>query len=429
MRNRFLLFAAILICVVQAFDSGPRAQLIPARAGGPPPGPIPATLFGMAIIFPDNWPTVAFSSRKGSGMSWHRLEPERGQFKWARLDQQVSSAQHHGATYLYTSNKVPRWAASDPRSCKPAFPGAREVGCTSGVSDIKDWDDFVTALATRYKGRIQAYELWNEPDQDFTGPMAELVLLTQHMHDIIRRIDPGAVIVAPAPVKADWSERYWAAGGVRDVDAVSIHGYPKGFPAKPETIGPRKAEPMKAIMAKYGLADKPLWDTEASWGDASSGVTDPQEQAAFVARFYLLHWSSGFSRFYWYSWDDNGDGPGGVGWGTLFNPNTHTALPAAGAYQEVYNWMVGATMTGSCTVSADSTWICPLTRAGGYQALAIWNTAASKAYVPPSQYTHYRDLAGNTFPIRGPVTIGSKPLLVTTSGLPVPPANVRPTVK
>jgi len=412
----------VVLCFLQASDGAPGALRAAANSTAAPVGPIPATLFNMCIVFPENWPSVSFFSRKVARASWRHLEPQKGQFNWAVLDEQVSVAQQHGATILYTSDLVPQWAAKDPGSCRPSSSSSSAAGCKSGVNDGRDWDEFVAALATRYKGKIEVYELWNEPDQDFTGPMSDFVPLTQHMHDIIRKIDPDAMIASPAPVNANWADRYFSAGGVKDVDVVTVHGYPTHRPAKPEILGPEKAEPMKTIMAKYGIAGKPLWDTEASWGDNTYGVNDPQEQAGFVARFYLLHWSNGFTRFYWYSWDDN------ELWGTLWD-NKSGPHPAAIAYEQVQNWMVGATMTSPCTMASDSTWTCALTRLGGGQALAIWNAATSKSYAPAAQYTEYRDLAGNTVQIRGPVTIGRKPLLLMSAEAPAKAAPSRPESK
>ena len=31
-------------------------------------------------------------------------------------------------------------------------------------SNLQDYADFVSALATRYRGRIQIYQVWNEPN-------------------------------------------------------------------------------------------------------------------------------------------------------------------------------------------------------------------------------------------------------------------------
>jgi hypothetical protein len=96
------------------------------------------------------------------------------------------------------------------------------------VTNIKDWDDYVTALVTRYKGRIQIYELWNEPNGSFTGTMADLVTLTAHMYNISRSIDHDAFILSPSPSTSgigSYIDNYFAAGGPTGVDGISFHTY------------------------------------------------------------------------------------------------------------------------------------------------------------------------------------------------------------
>ena len=414
MRNRLALILVILFSLLQASSSSPQSVKAANVSASPPAGPIPASFFGLHVIN-DNWPISTFGVIRTSGVSWPTIEKSRGTFDWSNLDGQVSRAQQHSKPVYYATDGMPNWFG--------------------GVSDIQAWDDFVTAMVTRYKGKIEIYELWNEPDQDSkvsSMGMAGFVTMTQHMRDSIRKADPAALIASPATVgNVNWMDNYWGAGGVTDMDIVVLHGYPSQVPSQPETIGPKNAIPMVALMTKYGLTSKPMWDSEASWGDSTSGVTDLQQQAGFVARFYLLHWSNGFTRFYWYSWDDDGNGPGGVGWGSLFNPATKQALPGATAYQQVYNWMVGATMPSPCTMASDSTWTCSLTRPGGFQASAVWNSATSKSFTPPSQYKQWQDLAGGSHSVSGSVTIGYSPILLTStsSPAPVPPTRLSLLVK
>ena len=141
------------------------------------------------------------------------------------------------------------------------------------ITDISEWDKFITALVTRYKGKL-IYELWNEPEDknSWTGSVGDMVILTSHMYNIIRSIDPGALIIAPSG-SATYMDLYYAAGGVRTVDVVSVHGYPDPRSNDvAETIGGFLSVPMKAVMAKYGLSQKPLWDTEGSWGNTKFEV-------------------------------------------------------------------------------------------------------------------------------------------------------------
>lgn len=383
-------------------------------------GPIPPSFFGMTIGDPMSWPTVSFGVMgKGSRIQWSYIEPTQGTRNWTRLDAHVNSAQTHGMRYLQPLvGACPCWAAPPSLQSQCTTNANGYLSFPGMVNNTADWDSFVTAMATRYAGKID-YELSNEPDQGFIGTTANMVTLTTHAYNIIRAIDPKAIIVGPSYVHANNLSAYYAAGGVRTIDVNSIHGYPDPANDVPEAIQGFIAMPFLSVFSTYGISNKPLWDTEGSWGDESSGaIRDPNLQVAFVARYYLLHWSMGFSRLNWYIWRDAVDG-----WGFLLNATTNTLRPAAAAYQQVYNWMVGATMASPCSKNGSTDiyhaiYSCDLTRSGGYQARAVWNTDRSSTYVAPSQYTQYRDLAGNTssIPSNHQVTIGTQPILLTSVG-------------
>ena len=376
-------------------------------------GPVPSTYFAMHILQPSDWPTVSVGALgKVTGVLWPYVEPTRGQYNWTRLDEFVDEANANGVGLMYSSEGVPPWAAADQSTCTPQEYFAPY--CTSTVSNLQYWDDFVTQLVTRYRGRIQIYELWNEPSQRFTGTMEQLVVLTQHEHDIIRSIDPAATILSPAVIAegSAYLDSYFAAGGTVDIDAVAMHGYSTPTNDIAEMITQSISTSIKSVMGKYGLSAKALWNTETSWGPQNKGaITDPDLQAAFVARAYFLDWSIGISRFYWYAWDSPVVG-------TLWTPGSAPTEPAV-AYEQVRNWITGATMPQPCSINGAASayhavYTCDLTRSAGYEARAVWNTDGPSTYAAQAQYVQYRDLQGNVFdvPTSHQVTIGHKPILL-----------------
>lgn len=377
-------------------------------------GPVPSTYFGMHTTSPNDWPTVPFGALgKMPGTMWPNLEPTSGNFNWALLDQFVNDAKAHGMGAMYSTTGVPPWAAADQSTCTPdTFAGV--YTCSGNVSNLADWDAFITALVSRYKGQIQIYELWNEPQNTFSGTVAQMVALTQHEHDIIRSLDPTATILSPSMVSWGYQylDSYLAAGGTQDVDVIAFHLYPDPSNDVAETVTLSATSTLRAVMKEYGLSSKPMWDTEGSWGYASSGaITDPDLRAAFISRDYLLHWSMGISRLYWYSWDEPNIG-------TLWSPGGAPS-EAATAFQQTYTWMNGAVLAQPCSDNGASSayhaiYTCEFTRSAGYQALAVWNTDEESTYAAPSQYVHYRDLSGGVYsvPVGHQVTIGPKPILL-----------------
>ena len=142
-------------------------------------------------------------------------------------------------------------------------------------------------------------------------------------------------------------------------------------------------------------------------------------RAAFLARMYLVHWSSGATRFYWYQWNNSS-------FGTLWKPDptnpsaAGTVLEPGTAYGQIYDWMVGATMTSPCTANG-SVWTCEFSRPNGYLAQAVWDASQScsggvcttSSFTFDPQYINYRDLSGSTSTLSGStVAIGAKPILL-----------------
>src|ERR1700676_1936969 len=273
---------------------------------------IPSTLFGMNIIYQGDWPAVPFGSHgKGGLNSWLYVERTKGTFNWSNLDSEVAVANSHGLNYFWSMSEAPPWAVTDQSSCSIAADGV-SLACKANVTDLAGFHDFTVALATRYDGnhghgRIAVYELYNEPETFFTGSLSNLVAQTVQMYNDIRATDPTAKIVGIGMTYPDtyftpggYMDQYWMAGGVKALDAVTFHGYPHHFTDVPESVN-GFVPFVRVAMSRNGVpSSTPIWDTEGSWGnvtEAGWNVTDRDQQAAWVARSYLLHWSNGVVRF------------------------------------------------------------------------------------------------------------------------------------
>ena len=380
-----------------------------------PAGPVPREFFGMHLIERKDWPTVPIGALgKGTFTSWTYIERSRGAYDWSNLDAWVDLATQHHLDYFYSFDGFPLWATSDVRSCEAAnIPGTDFCGALP--SDLTIVDEFVMPLAARYRGRIKYYELMNEPytiGPDSWGRgmrVADLVAFAKRVIPIIRSTDPQARIIAPSMTAqygyAKYAERYYAAGGPTDIDIISLHAYASP-PNVPEQIASNGAElgPLLSVIDKYGLRDKPLWNTEGAWTGYTEDFSDPDQQAAVLARYYLLHWSEGLTRLYWYAWDN---------WrvGTLWRNGSGTSK-AGLALQQVENWMIGATLGGRI-VPSGTVWSGTFIRSNGVRSLVVWDTSGPSIYNAPSQYTQYRDLDGDTHLIvNNQLSIGIKPVLL-----------------
>src|SRR5581483_2301468 len=252
---------------------------------------IPPTFFGMIVYDQTNWPLpVSIGALgKGLGTTWPFIEQTQGVFNWSVLDQYVADAQATNVpgtnpplTLYWTNANIPPWAASDPSTCS-FYTGTNISACTSSISaaHLPDFTAFMTALVTRYQGKIQIYELWNEPDISnvYNGSLADFITMTTTAYNAIRAANPSAIVLSPSPVQEPFLYSFFTAPGAPlGFDAVAIHGYPNVLTQDvPEAITGFKSVNIKLAMVQApGVGVKPIWDTETSWGNAASGaISDP----------------------------------------------------------------------------------------------------------------------------------------------------------
>ena len=376
-------------------------------------GPIqvPPAFFGLNFRS-SNWPPTDTNGTKlpikvirlwDTGTQWSQIEGRAGVYNWNTLDRDVSTALSEGMDVEFTFGGTPVWTGG----CSTCAPS--DVNPDGSGRDAM-WSAFITALATRYSGKIQFYELWNEQNAPgyWSGTEAQMVRMAKDAYAIIKRIDPSAQILTPSQTgngdAAGTLTAYLQAGGGAYADIIAFHGRSLGaLDVQPERVADiiNVLRPVVDNPA-YGVVGKPLWNTEGGW--RPNEVTDVNAQAAYVARQYLIQASMGVGRFYWYGWDNQN------GWGTLFNGGPTIA---ATAYTQVATWLAGSTITAPCAQGSNGNWSCGITEANGTPALAVWNPSGSAPYTPASTYTQYRDLSGRVTTVNGgSVTIGAKPILL-----------------
>jgi hypothetical protein len=378
-----------------------------ASAVRAPDTPIPADYFGLHIHHPDSstpWPSVPFSGWRLSGTNWTDIEPEKGKWKFNRLDRFVELAQAHHVSILMGLLCTPAWA-----SAHPTQPGDCGPGTASPPKDMKDWLDFVRTVSTRYKGRIRCYEIWNEPDSKgyWTASPQDMVELARQTYKTLKQVDPSITVVSP-PITGsagiDWLQEYLRAGGGKYADVIGSHFYV--FPKPPEAMVP-VIEQVKSLMQSNGVSNKPLWDTEAGWAWPKPFPSEDLG-AGYLARAFVLNWAAGVRRFYWYSWDNHT-------WVSLqtTEKDSSTLKPAGRAYAEIEKWLLGAKMA-TCQSDAKANWVCPVNRDGDWKRI-IWNANQEANFRLPKEWQVRRsvNLAGQESAVRSDVIrIGPSPQLI-----------------
>jgi len=229
--------------------------------------------------------------------SWRQIEPTRDQYHWQYPDEVVRAAEYYGLDLVVRLDQHPEWASHAPTSLN------------APPDDLADYARFVSAVAARYRGRVRAYIIWNEPNlaREWGGrppDPAGYVALLQGAYRAVKAIDPAALVISAglAPTNHQdqealddrlYLEAMYRAGARDFFDVLGAHPY--GFAYPPDD--PREAhdgfnlarvEDLRAIMVKYGDGDKPIWATELGWTVEAEGETawhavTLQQQADYLA--------------------------------------------------------------------------------------------------------------------------------------------------
>ena len=97
---------------------------------------------------------------------WNKIEYNgKGRFTWDDMDGQVNAALSLGVNSILVtlSGGVPKWA-QDPGVASPGY---------GPPKNMSDWYDLCNAVANRYKGYIDFYQIWQEPGWDAYAPPAK----------------------------------------------------------------------------------------------------------------------------------------------------------------------------------------------------------------------------------------------------------------
>jgi polysaccharide biosynthesis protein PslG len=233
--------------------------------------------------------------------AWQDIEGAgKGQFDWSRTDRIVDEVEQHGLKLLVRVGQDPDkpfWAGNPPENAQ-------------------HFADFLAAVAKRYKGRIGAYQIWNEPNlarewgnkQPDPAGYAQMLRMA---YKAIKTNDPSATVVTAgmAPTTQDdaiampdlkfYQGMYDAMNKNSDgyFDMLGVHG--AGYAVAPETdpqvvaadpklhnndpsptelkrvYAFRHVEDVRDLMVRNGDGDKKVVVLEFGW------TTDPRPNSPY----------------------------------------------------------------------------------------------------------------------------------------------------
>ena len=120
---------------------------------------------------------------------WAKTEQEKGVLDFTWLDEIVDDALARGLeVWLETSYGNPIYEGGGGHDLAGGFPTSEEA--------LVAWDKWVEAMATRYKGKVKIWAMWNEPTINSNRTATDIAEFNIRTAEIIKRVIPDARIGA-----------------------------------------------------------------------------------------------------------------------------------------------------------------------------------------------------------------------------------------
>ena len=300
---------------------------------------------------------------------WSDLQPSGpGQSiagsRLAEYDAAVARLRRAGARPIFSVVGAPPWASGSSDRLVPP-------------SDPAPYARFLGALARHFRGRVAAYEVWNEEDEPYFwhAPVdaGRYAALLRAGFAAVRRADHRAkVLVGPLTGNNyGFLQALYRAGIKGHFDAVGVHTDtacldrgpdafyrdPGGRVARFSFLGYRSVH---AVMRAHGDGRKPIWMTELGWsstggalcergtwaGQKPSGVSADAQAANLRAAFHCLARDRYVKVAAWFTLqDDPAQSPDELRHYGLLDASG-APKPAWSAFREIVAH--GDTLRGSC---------------------------------------------------------------------------------
>lgn len=335
--------------------------------------------------------------------TWREINPAKGVYRWAKMDALVNRAVAWGySDIVHSFCGTPKWAAGPVKTPKYEALGYKS---TAAPKNMADWEAYITEVVKRYKGRITAYQAWNEGTAKsfFQGTPSQLGTMTSLLNKVVSTHDPNALVLSASVQQVNSAQRSWGLSYLKQlksrgwpVEVLTFHGY---GPRNTVANGRQAAiTSFRRQLASLRAPRLPIWDTETTYtGTAIKG----EKAGALVVRSYLDGWRMGVKRTYWYIWFD--------GYNKFGSIQMRSGSAPALALKRFGDRVIGATYLG-CTEASNGLVRCRFTKDG--QPFTIMWAEGSSVVVPQAAATSYQNLATGSWSSATRITVKGSPLLI-----------------
>jgi hypothetical protein len=183
--------------------------------------------------------------------SWSGIERQEGVWDFSNWDNYVDKAKAAGKKVIFILGFDNSWLYKN---------GKEKRDFTE--REIPYFLEYVERIVIRYKGRVDAFEIWNEPNFFFwKGSDKHFFALSAAAAKKIRETDPEAVILAGSTFRVDsgFIRGLFKAGAMEYTNGISVHPY-----ASNALNTVKQIDKLRKILAQFNYPGE-IWVTEVGY--------------------------------------------------------------------------------------------------------------------------------------------------------------------
>jgi len=227
---------------------------------------------------------------------WSRIEPADDQWDFDWYDRYVDTAKAAGKKIIGVLGYDVPWIHENEKFSRYIPPDKMHY-----------FTDFVRQTAEHFRGRVDAWCIWNEPNfNNWNGSKKDFFTLTGLAAEAIREADPDVILLGGAfnrnitGLPKAYIRGLYESGAMEKTDAVAFHPY---------ELSPKRTlklyNAFRKISDVYGFGSR-IWITEVGYptGGWYPTATTEKKFPAFVVKTIVKLASEGAQKVMWYQLAD-----------------------------------------------------------------------------------------------------------------------------
>lgn len=249
---------------------------------------------------------------------WAAIEWREGQYNWTELDRLVADASAEGVRILLQVGGFP-----------PEDTPRQRNALTLTPDEMQRYADLLGRMAARYRGQVQAYEIWDPPNAapiwggGGVMPASEYAQLLRLAYAALKAADSQAIVVTAALIPTSshnpreaiqphvYLDEMYQAGATAHFDAVGAQSWGHNNPPADDPTRStadnttfkgdwhlyfRSFELLYPVMQKHGDGAKQIWLVKFGWPSSTTPIpgleyaadNTEQDQALYLVEAYAI---------------------------------------------------------------------------------------------------------------------------------------------